>query len=139
MSMSQVDKSKYYRGLLVLTRKDNIIDPRERELMVRLGSVLDFDKRFCEAALDDALRNEHLDEEPVIFDNQATAECFLRDAIRLALVDDSLDPGELAWLQSVAGANSVKTRWLEEEIRSYRDRRIFLDSAAALEVERCLA
>jgi hypothetical protein len=136
--MSQVDKSKYYRGLLVLTRTDRNIDPRERELMLRFGTLLDFDKRFCEASIDDVLENKHLNNDPVIFDDRVTAECFLRDAIRLALVDDSMNPDELAWIQSVAGANHVPTLWLDEEIRSYLDRKPSLDPAAALEIERCL-
>jgi hypothetical protein len=37
-------KIDYYRGLLVLSRRDRIIDDREREFLVRIGGILDFDR-----------------------------------------------------------------------------------------------
>ncbi len=135
MGISQIDRSNYYRGLLVLTGKDRIIDPREREMMLRFGKVLDFDKRFCEAAIDDVLENKYLNDEPVIFDDRKTAECFLRDGIRLAFVDESLHPKELAWLRSVAKANKVNSGWLDAEIQRHMDRKACLDPSSAFEIE----
>ena len=137
MDVSQVDRSKYYRGLLVLTGRDLDIDPRERELMLRFGKVLDFDKRFCEAAINDVLHNKYLPSEPVVFDNRETAECFLHDAIRLALIDDAMHPEELAWLQDVAGANGLPVTWLDAEISRFLDLKGVPEGS--LEIERLLA
>jgi hypothetical protein len=117
MKLSLLDRSNYYRGLLVLTRRDQVIDPRERELMLELGRILDFDRRFCEAAMDDLLRNPHIRNEPVTFSNQKTADCFLRDGIRLALVDRNISPKELGWLRSVAKANGRTDSWLDGEVQ----------------------
>jgi hypothetical protein len=117
MSVSLADKGNYYRGLLILARRDREIDPRERELAIQLGMMLDFDRRFCEAAIDDALKNRHLSEEPIKFSDRETAERFLRDGIRLALVDDEITSREYTWLRVIAGANGISNAWLGKEIK----------------------
>jgi hypothetical protein len=117
MSISFADKGNYYRGLLVLARRDREIDPRERELLIQLGIMLDFDRRFCEAAIDDALKNRYLTDEPIKFEEREAAERFLIDGIRLALVDEKIAPREYAWLRAVAGANGIPEQWLGTEIR----------------------
>ncbi len=121
MTVSLLDRSNYYRGLLVLAAKDRIIDRRERELMLQWGRILDFEWRFCEAAIDDLLENKYLSHEPVIFSDRKIAECFLRDAIRLALADENLHPQELNWLMDVAQVNGLTQEWLDTEIRRSKE------------------
>lgn len=116
MKVPLLERGNYYRGLLVLIRRDRAIDARERELMIRFGQGLDFDRRFCEAAIDDLLINKHIRDEPMVFSNRATAECFMRDAILLALSDGELHPKELAWLKVVARANGLDNEWMFAEI-----------------------
>ena len=134
MGLSQVDKSNYYKGLLVLIGKDRIIDPRERELMLQIGKILDFERRFCEAAIDDLLGNKYITDDPVIFSSREIAECFMRDAVTLALVDEELHPQELTWLKALARANGLADGWLAAEIRGVQDERVTDKSAAALHV-----
>jgi hypothetical protein len=129
MTASRLDRSNYYRGLLVLTRRDHVVDPREREAMLRLGMMLDFDRRFCESAINDLLRNPHITNEPVTFSNRETAICFLRDGIRLALVDSEIDPKELAWLKAVAQANGLTEAWLDLELQHARQNTNTADKA----------
>ena len=138
MGLSQLDRSNYYKGLLVLAGKDRIIDPRERELMLQFGGVLDFDKRFCEAAIDDLLDNAYITDEPVIFSNRETAECFLRDGIRLALVDEQLHPQELLWLKGVAQANGLKNEWLDDEVQRLQQKKGSFDLPICLEIQQYL-
>jgi hypothetical protein len=121
MTISQAERSIYYRGLLILVRRDRIIDVRERELMIRIGRMLDFDERFCEAALNDLLSNAHIKRETVIFSEALIAECFLHDAVRLALVDQELHPREMAWLRSVAQANGLSNKWLDDAVRRFSE------------------
>ncbi len=120
MGITQVEKSNYYKGLLILIGKDRIIDSRERALMLEIGKILDFERRFCEAAIDDLLRNAHIADDPVTFSDRGIAESFLRDAVRLALVDEELHPHELAWLKAVTRVNGLTDAWLDEEIRIAR-------------------
>jgi hypothetical protein len=138
MALSLVERSNYYRGLLVLSGKDRIIDPRERELMLKIGKMLDFEKRFCEAAIDDLLVNTHIMKEPVLFSNPSIAECFFRDAVQLALIDGDLNPQELRWLRRVAQANGRTDQWLDTIIRDYQAKKEPLDQPVALEIQHYL-
>jgi hypothetical protein len=116
MRIPLVDRGNYYRGLLVLIRRDRVISTQERELMIRLGQALDFDKRFCENAIDDLLKNPHIKDRAIGFSEKVTAEAFLKDAILLALVDGELHPRELSWLKTVAAANGLDDKWLSAQI-----------------------
>jgi hypothetical protein len=118
MSIPLIERGNYYRGLLVLIRRDRVISVQEREMMIRLGGALDFDKRFCESAMDDLLKNSHIKDAPMKFSSRETAESFMHDAILLALVDGGLHPKELSWLKAVADANALKDEWLYSEILS---------------------
>ncbi len=121
MGISLLDRSTYYKGLLVLMGKDRIVDPREREMLLQIGKILDFDKRFCEAAIDDLLQNAYLTGNPVIFSNRQIAECFLSDAVRLALVDEEMHKLEWSWLTDVARGNGITDEWLEREVQRRRE------------------
>jgi hypothetical protein len=138
MNLPLLDRSNYYRGLLVLLRRDRIIDDRERELMLQVGKILDFDKRFCEAAIDDLLSNVHLTREPVIFPDPLLSKCFFRDALRLALIDDRLHPTELRWLRTVAYANNQSEQWLDAIIQEFEEKKGALDHSAPFEIQRFL-
>lgn len=136
--LSLLNRSNYYKGLLVLVRRDRIIDAREKSLLLQVGKVLDFDKRFCEATIDDLLSNAHITREPVIFSDERIRECFFRDALRLALVDGFLHPIELRWLRSVAHANNRSDQWLDDIIREYQEKAGTLDSSTPFEIQRYL-
>ncbi len=113
MKLSQEAKSHYYKGLLVLLRRDRIVDKREKDLMLQIGEILGFDKRFCEATINELLSNANITRDPVFFSDKAIKECFFRDAIRLALVDGNLHPSELRWLRRVAHVNGLTDQWLD--------------------------
>jgi hypothetical protein len=138
MNLSLLVRSNYYRGLLVLLRRDRIVDARERELMLQLGKILDFDKRFCEATIDDLLSNTHITREPIIFLDERIMESFFRDALRLALVDGFLHPMELSWLRTAAYANNQSNQWLDAIIRESKEQIGALDHATPFEIQRYL-
>jgi hypothetical protein len=122
MKLSQELKGRYYKGLLVLLRRDRIVHNREKDLMLQIGEILGFDKRFCEATMDELLSNTNITRDPVLFPDEAVKECFLRDAVRLALIDDNLHPSELRWLQRVAHVNGFTDRWLDAVIGEAREK-----------------
>jgi len=123
MQIPVLERSKYFRGLLVLIRKDQNIAPRERELILQIGSLLDFDPRFCEAAIDDVMKNPNITDEPVAFSDPQTAECFVMDAIRLACPSYNVHPHELAWLKAVAQANGLSDAWLDTQFQNFFEMR----------------
>jgi hypothetical protein len=110
------DRGMYYRGLLVLIRRDQTIDAQERGLMIQIGEALDFDRRFCEAAIDDLMKNPHIKAEPVQFPDRKTAEAFINDALALALVDGNIHPKELSWVKAVAEANGISGKYLSKKM-----------------------
>jgi len=138
MAFSLSDRGMYYRGLLVLTGRDRIIEPRERDLLLRIGDMLDFDRSFCEAAINDLLRNTQLTHDPIVFSDPAIATCFLRDAIRLALVDDDVHDHELIWLKKVARANDLSEEWLSAELAAFDSGRRRPDVLQCLDLQQYL-
>jgi hypothetical protein len=116
MGIPLSERGAYYRGLLVLIRRDQSIDIHEREFMIRLGQTMDFDRRFCENTIDELMRNPHIKAEPIIFLDSETAKSFMHNAIVLALADGILHPKELSWLKAVAEANGLNDEWLSAEI-----------------------
>ena len=129
MRMSQAAKSQYYKGLLVLIRRDRIVHAREKGLMLQIGEILGFDKRFCEATMDELLSNTHITRDPVFFSDAIIKECFLRDAVRLALIDGKLHPSEFRWLRKVAQFNGLTDQWLDAVILEIREQNPARDNA----------
>ena len=115
MKASLIDRSNYYRGLLVLIGRDRIVHPDEQKLAIEFGRLLDFDKRFCEAAIGDLLENVHINEDPIYFDERKILECFLRDGLKVSLIDRELDAREMGWLDAVARANKLPEGWVKRE------------------------
>jgi hypothetical protein len=138
MDLSLLNKSNYYKGLLVLLRRDRIIDARERDLLLQMGEILDFDRRFCEATIDSLLSNTHITRKPVIFSDERIKECFFRDALRLALVDGYLHPMELCWLRTVAHANNQSDQWLDAIIWESAGKTGASDHSTPFEIQRYL-
>ena len=138
MNVSQVDKSYYLKGLLILAGRDRCVDPRERELMLKFAKILDFDKRFCEATIDDLFRNKYLTREPIVFSGIGITRCFIRDGIRLAYVDADIHPKEMAWLKTIAKANGLTEKWLSSEIKRFLQKKFQPDLPPSLEIQRYL-
>jgi hypothetical protein len=138
MKASLIDRGKYYRGLLVLIGRDRIIDPREHALMLQFGKMLDFDERFCEAAIADLLGNRYITDEPIIFDEPEIAECFLRDALRLALIDKDIHSHELSWLKTIARTNKLADAWLAEECERLRGEDLTENPPESFQIHRYL-
>jgi hypothetical protein len=138
MKLSLLSRSSYYKGLLVLLRRDRVIDDREKELMLQIGKILDFDKRFCEATIDDLLSNAHITREPVIFSDECVKDCFFRDAVRLALVDECFHPMELSWLRTMAHANGRSEQWFDGIVQEFKEKNEKADQSAPFEIQRYL-
>ncbi len=113
MEIEVLDRSKYLKGLLILARKDNQITSSEREILKKVGKNLGFEERFIETAINEALDNEYLTDEPPMFSNVYAAESFIKNGILLASVDKRIDKRELTFLMRVAKANDIG----EEKLR----------------------
>ena len=124
MKLSMREKSECFRGFLLLIAQDRVVKTEERELLRHIGKVLDFEKRFCEEAMDDLLDNIHIPTDPPVFSRREYAEAFLNDCVRIAGADRDLHPDELAWLNHIARANGLPASWVDEAIREISSRGI---------------
>ncbi len=87
--------------------------------MHNIGKTLSFDRKFIENAMNELLENKYLGNEPPVFSQKQYAEAFLRDAIKLACVDNDLASKEFDWLQSIAVSNGLSDEWLKNELEYY--------------------
>ncbi len=115
MTIDILDGSLYFKGLLLLIRKDHSIDEKEAALMKSIGRSLGLERRFCEEAIRDILENRYITDTPPKFSSAEVARKFLRDGLRLAVADDEIHGLEEQWLTDVASANDVGHDWLETE------------------------
>jgi len=111
MNISVLDGSNYFKGLLLLIRKDNNISESEHELMMRTGKALGFEKNFTETAIQDIIKNKYISETPLIFSKRELAEKFLHDGLIIASTDKKIHPHEEEWLLFIARANKIEDSW----------------------------
>jgi len=118
-NLNVLDRSNYFKGLLILAIKDNVIVEQEEKLLMDVGSKLGFEKKFCHNAIQQSLGNEYLVQTPPVFSSKNIAELFLLDGLKLAVSDNNLNPYELQWLNSVAATNGVDKSWLSKKLEDY--------------------
>ena len=115
--MNYLDRSHYFRGLLLLIGKDGHIAEKERELLLRIGKTLDFESSFCQETIDNLLRNKYVDYEPPIFSDIELARTFIREGVRVSVIDNLLHVFEYEWLQSIAVTNNLES-WFAREFNN---------------------
>jgi uncharacterized tellurite resistance protein B-like protein len=114
------DKSAYLKGLLVLAKMDNRLFDSEKEIIREAANRLGFSKDFSEETLKSLLYNDYLDDGPVKFSNEAVAEVFINDGLRLAYADHDFSEEQSEWLERIAEANDVPVSRLERLMSDYR-------------------
>ncbi len=112
--MQIIDKSNYFKGLLLLIKKDNRINEDERELLKKIGKILGFEKRFYENAIREILNNDFITQEPPLFTDIKIATCFIKDGIRLAKLDQIVHAKEIEWLERICVENNLNLNWFKE-------------------------
>ncbi len=134
MRISLLDRSLYYKGLMILIRKDHQIHDAEKKMMLSIGEKLGFDQKFCTKTMEELLDNNHIIEAPPLFSGTDIALCFIRDGLMLSAYDGQIHEAEIKWLESVAESNGLRNEWsaeLEKFSRashSYPDNRFELRS-----------
>ena len=121
MKISFMDRSLYFKGLLLLIRKDQVVAEEERALMMRIGQLFNFEKRFCQEVIDDILTNRHVLDEPPLFSEPAISRCFIQDGLKLSLVDGHIHESEWQWLKAVAAKNNLDQNWCEAQLQATLD------------------
>lgn len=114
MKISLMDRSLYYKGLMLLIRQDREIHHGERKRILNIGNRLGFNEKFCAERIAEILDNPYLVDEPPVFEAKEVALCFLKDGLVLAASDGQVHEAEVAWLTSVALQNRLGREWRED-------------------------
>lgn len=115
LNFTQLDKSNYLKGLLIIARKDNQLAESEKQILKQIALKLGFAKDFYEETIKNLLYNEHIKDEPIKFTTKQIAESFISDGLKLAFSDKKIHGAELEWLKETASINSLDQTWFENE------------------------
>lgn len=127
MELTELDKSNYLKGFLILIGKDKKISDSEREIFLQLSNVLGFNKEFCENAINELFENEYIIEEPPMFSDLDIAKAFIKDGMRIAFSDKELHLYEMNWLKSIGDKNNVPLDWRLNEFEKIRSGKSIYD------------
>jgi hypothetical protein len=119
MKLSMLDRSTYFKGLLLLIKRDNNIAEAEKLLMTKIGSTLRFDEAFITGAVIELLENEYLTNDIPQFSQRAFAESFILDGLKMAFSDNEFSAEELEHLTNIATKNGIDKEWLMMLIAKY--------------------
>lgn len=121
MELSQLDKSSYLKGLLIVAKKDNELTDFEKKFLKSIASKLGFATDFYEGTIRSLLTNKYIPENPIKFSDKKIAESFITDGIKLALLDNIITAGEMEWLKQTAETNELDEEWLSNKIRKLKE------------------
>lgn len=115
MTIDILDAGNYFKGLLLLIRKDHKITAAESATMREIGRSLGLEPRFCDEAIRDVLENRYIADTPPAFSSGELARRFICDGLRLAMADGEIHRLEEEWLAAVAVANGIAADWFDEK------------------------
>lgn len=115
MNISIRDASLYFKGLLLLIRKDHNISNMEAQLMKHIGNKLGFEKEFCNRAIREIMNNKFIEDVPPQFSAGSLAMKFIKDGLSFSLTDNVIHPKEEEWLLAVALKNGLSKKWFLAE------------------------
>ena len=118
-----IDASNYFRGLLLLIRKDRRLAEPEIQLMKRIGKRLGFEDKFCDNAIQEILENKYIVDVPPEFSKKELAMKFIKDGLQLSFSDHEMHPLEDEWLKSTAEKNGIDMKWFLQERETAMERK----------------
>lgn len=119
MKLTIFDRSAYFKGLLLLIKKDNVVSEGENRLIIKIGQTLGFDKSFIESAVQELMENEFLTDDIPVFSDKSIAESFILDGLKVSFSDNDFSAEELEHLTSIAKQNKIDKEWFMILIARY--------------------
>ncbi|MBU2494510.1 MAG: hypothetical protein KJ571_17950 [Bacteroidetes bacterium] len=138
MKIDFLDRSNYLKGLLILIGKDNLVSEEERELVMKAGHKLGFEKQFCITAINEILENEYISNTPPHFSNKSIAKSFIIDGIKLAFIDHDYDDREIDYLKLIAEVNNIEGTWIDNALKDAWKLKSVINENLYLEIENFL-
>ena len=107
-----IDKSNYFRGLLLLASRDNKISEREQGSIKKIARILNYEQEFVENALSGLLENQYISKEPPEFADKEFARAFIKDGIKMVFVNWTAGISNAAWNFSSAGDGCISVSFV---------------------------
>lgn len=111
MEISVLDGSSYFKGLLLLIRKDRRISDPEVLLVKRVGKTLGFEEKFCDTAIKEILENRFIVDTIPEFSSPELAKKFIVDGLTVAMADGEMHTTEALWLRKTAYRHGLDEQW----------------------------
>lgn len=137
--MNYFEKSSYFKGLLLLIKKDRVINDQERKLMQNVGKILGFEKDFIQNSINDILENEYISEEIPTFSSESIAKSFVYDCLKISLSDNDFAPEEIEYLTEVVQQNKLDTDWFSSTLKDFISNFDLLNQGESLYIEKYLS
>jgi hypothetical protein len=137
MQLNQLDKSNYFRAMLLLSGKDKKISNEERTFIDMLGQKLGFEESFRRQAINSFFENDYIKNEPPQFSTPEIAKSFIRDGIKLIKTDPKLHQQEIDWLVKVAFVNGIDETFIYDELAKSENLRL-TETEKQLEIDNYL-
>lgn len=110
--MNQIDKSNFFRGLLLLVGKDNKVSQLEKDFILRIGKKIGYSSDYVIQAVNEILFNKYVSKKPPKFTDISTAEKFIDLSIQVAISDHNIHIDEINWIIDTATANNIDRSWV---------------------------
>ena len=121
MEISQLDKSNYLKGLLIVAKKDKQLTEPEKKILKGIAAKLGFAKDFYEDTIRNLLVNKYIIENPIKFSEKQIAESFISDGLKLAYADNIISDNEISWLRATAAENDLTGDWFDNRIKKIKE------------------
>jgi hypothetical protein len=121
MELTQLDKSSYLKGLLIVAKKDELLTDFEKRFLKNIASKLGFASDFYESTIRSLLSNRYIPDNPIKFSKKKIAESFITDGIQLALKDNKLSDKEIEWLKLTASENELDDDWFTNNVTKLKE------------------
>ena len=121
MNIPIIDRSNYLKGLFITAKLDKELTDKEKDILKKISDKLGFASDFFQETIRSLLSNKYIIEEPIIFSNQEIARSFIKDAVRLASVNDLITEAEINWLKNTAHVNKLNNGLVEKEFNSVKE------------------
>ena len=101
---------------------DKEINRNESDLIKKVGNILGFNHDFVDKAIKNFFKNKYIIEEPPVFSNYNFAEIFIKDGIRMALINNVINLDQISWLTTTTIKNNLSKQWFFIELESLLER-----------------
>jgi len=121
MNIPIIDRSNYLKGLFITAKLDKELTDKEKDILKKISDKLGFASDFFQETIRSLLSNKYIIEEPIIFSNQEIAHSFIKDAVKLASVNNMVTDAEIEWLKRTADINKIDNSFVDKELKSSKE------------------